>query len=66
MISIIGFSAALTFMLAVILKVHRRIRYGHIYEALGLNSLLNIQEDKVLSDSLLAKIEQKQRLGFDV
>jgi len=41
MVSIIAFSATLTFILAVILKCHRRIRYGHIYEALGLNSLLN-------------------------
>lgn len=39
-ISIIAFTALLTFVLAMILKVHRRIRFGHIYEVVGLNNLI--------------------------
>ena len=39
-ISIVAISALLTFLLAAILKVHRRIRFGHIYEVVGLNNLI--------------------------
>ena len=60
-VAIIAFSAILAFFLVLLMKTHRRFKFGQIFEIVGLNSLINNQEYQILSNSLFAKIEQKQR-----
>lgn len=63
--SIIAFTTLTTFILVLILRKHRRFKFGQIFEVVGHNNLISEAEHKLLSNHLLAKIELKQREGND-
>ena len=63
---LILFSALIAFAMFTMIKVQRRFRIGVIYEVVGLDALIKVEDyDDLLTREALEKIEMKQRLEGD-
>lgn len=65
-IAIISITAAVSSIMFYIMKKRRRFRTGHIYQMIGFDGVLDLQQnnvvDSVISIETLMAIEERQRL----